>query len=401
MSDVFISYTRKNRDRVAALADLLRREGLDVWWDRDLLPGSEWDEEIERQIKGAKCVVVVWSRDSVDRKFVRAEADLASHLDVLVPVLFDEVVPPLAFRMIQAADLTGWRPDRPHPAIEDLLKAIAHKMGQAPKPVPSADSPVPPPKHTPSQVGGQAVSRVVSRPTSRGRPDRQSDSQSAEAVGPPKFPERVVVRWELPLPGEVHQPATVAPNGAVHVITRNGALVCVDPTGAIRWSAIIGGGRGIGGQGIVHSSSGDILAVTDGYMHYVNADGKSRWKWTNRGGVTSAPAVGPDGTVYAMTNQSVLWAVSRAGNELWSRKLCQVSGGGSWPSPAYGQGIIFSACKGRSVYGVNADTGDIAWSFDTNDAVSSSVGRAAVGRLSVGGIRQDSPDRCAVDDCQR
>lgn len=394
MSDVFISYTRKDRDRVESLADLLREAGLDVWWDRDLLAGSHWDEAIEEQIKAAKCVVVVWSKESVQRKWVRAEADLASSRDVLVPVLFEDVEPPLAFRMVQAANLTGWQPGLPHPGIEDLLKAIAQSSGQPSKAVPPARRREPRTEKAIPGGGGEAGSRAAKHQERKARAPRASDVGIDKAAGSPKFPDRVEVRWDLALPGEVHEAPIVASDGAIHVISRNGALVCMDAGGALRWSAIIGGGRGIGGQGITPSASGDVLAVTDGYMHCLTAEGKNRWKWTNRGGVTAAPAVAPDGTVYAMTNQSALWALSRDGEELWNRKLCQVSGGGSWPSPAFSGDIVYAACRGRSVYGVQADTGDLAWSFDVNDAVSASP---VVGSDGTGYFASDAGWVFAID----
>ena len=70
MSDVFISYNRYDRDRVASLVHLLKQEGFDVWWDQDIAPGTPFVTEIEKQIKAAKCVVVVWSKTSFDRGWV-------------------------------------------------------------------------------------------------------------------------------------------------------------------------------------------------------------------------------------------------------------------------------------------------------------------------------------------
>ena len=385
MSDVFISYTRSDRPRVQGLVDLLRQEGFDVWWDQDISPGMPFATEIEKQIKAAKCVIVIWSKTSVDRGWVLTEADYANTKGKLIPILFDQIEIPFAFRLVQTADLINWRPGQHHPGMPRLLKAISDLIGRAPKSEPAApvSRPAPraaqrssPPKPTFLPKVDQHVLPTTVKPQPVGSPTTGGGTVE------PQFPSQVDVKWALSLPGEVHQPAVVSSDGMVYLITRNGALVCADSTGKKQWSAIVGGGRGIGGQGITLSPTGDVLAVTDSAVHCISANGKSLWRWTENGGVTSAPAVGSDGIVYAMTNKSTLWAVSKNGQSIWSRALCQVFGGGSWPSPAYcDQGLVFAACKGRNVYGVSAERGELLWEFAVNDAVAASP---AVGSNGIG-----------------
>ena len=67
--------------------------------------GETWDEVIEAALDGARCVVVLWSRYSVQSSWVRTEADEGQRRRVLIPALLDDVVIPLAFRRIQAANL--------------------------------------------------------------------------------------------------------------------------------------------------------------------------------------------------------------------------------------------------------------------------------------------------------
>jgi hypothetical protein len=40
--------------------------GWSVFWDRDLLPGEGYRRAIERELKQARCVIVLWSRTSVE-----------------------------------------------------------------------------------------------------------------------------------------------------------------------------------------------------------------------------------------------------------------------------------------------------------------------------------------------
>jgi hypothetical protein len=57
-----------------------------VWWDDALRTGESFDQIIEKALKDAKAVVVLWSRKSVDSRWVRAEATEAARNRTLVPV---------------------------------------------------------------------------------------------------------------------------------------------------------------------------------------------------------------------------------------------------------------------------------------------------------------------------
>lgn len=117
MPDIFVSYARSDRARVATIAAGLVSEGFDVWWDPQISPGETFRSEIESALNAAKCVVVIWSKDSVRRNWVVEEAQDGLDRQVLVPILIDDVVAelPRGFKSVQAADLTRWRGDRDDP----------------------------------------------------------------------------------------------------------------------------------------------------------------------------------------------------------------------------------------------------------------------------------------------
>jgi hypothetical protein len=119
MADVFVSYSSQDRARVVPLVEAIQRRGWSAWWDRNIDAGSAFDREIERAIDEAKCIVVVWSRASVDSDWVRNEATEGLDRGILVPVAIDAVRPPLAFRRVQTIDLAGAAAD-----IEAMLEAI-------------------------------------------------------------------------------------------------------------------------------------------------------------------------------------------------------------------------------------------------------------------------------------
>lgn len=133
MADVFLSYSSDDREHVTPLVDALERIGLSVWWDRAIGVGTTYDREIEQQLSDARCVLVVWSKHSVDSDWVRNEAQDGLDRSVLIPVRIDDVKPPLAFRRAQTADLLNWPQSRVGlDAVLASAKAVAG--GDAPQP---------------------------------------------------------------------------------------------------------------------------------------------------------------------------------------------------------------------------------------------------------------------------
>ena len=130
MSDVFLSYKAEDRARVRPLAAALEAEGLSVWWDTQIEGGAAWRHSIQEQLDAARCVIVVWSRNSVgpEGRFVHDEASHAQQRGVYLPILLDKVKPPLGFGETQALPLTGWRGDGADPRFQALLAAIHFKV---------------------------------------------------------------------------------------------------------------------------------------------------------------------------------------------------------------------------------------------------------------------------------
>lgn len=105
MTDIFLSYAHEDHDRVLPLVKELQDNGWSVWWDEQIQTGTSFDMEIESVLASARCVLVVWSRTSIDSQWVRSEAHEGLDRNILVPVLIDDVRPPMPFRQIQAREL--------------------------------------------------------------------------------------------------------------------------------------------------------------------------------------------------------------------------------------------------------------------------------------------------------
>lgn len=182
MADVFLSYSRQDRDLAAALAAALQSAGLSVWWDHHIVAGETFDQAIETQLQAAGSVVVLWTPASVGSEWVRNEASEAAQRGVLVPALhgLHERSIPLEFRRRQTARLTGW-PDGAagQAGFDQLLAGVRRVLAQAPRPAaPAAPATVRPvPKAAPKAA-------PMAAPTAATAPGQ-----------PPAAPRRAVPAW--------------------------------------------------------------------------------------------------------------------------------------------------------------------------------------------------------------
>ena len=129
MSNIFISYAREDRSKAEQIAKAFEQLGWSVWWDRTIPAGKDFDTVIEEQLSKAKCIVVLWSTNSVTSRWVKAEAGEGADRDILIPVLIENVQVPLAFRQIQAADLVSWTPNVKSDLFDRLIADISAVLG--------------------------------------------------------------------------------------------------------------------------------------------------------------------------------------------------------------------------------------------------------------------------------
>jgi uncharacterized membrane protein len=132
MADVFISYKSDRRAAAEHLAEILADHGYSVWWDYALVSGRDFGQQIERQIREAKAVVVLWCSLSRDSEWVKEEAALAKRLDKIVPVQIEAIELPLGFSMAQTIDLSAWDGSPRSAVLDGLLRDIARLVGRPP-----------------------------------------------------------------------------------------------------------------------------------------------------------------------------------------------------------------------------------------------------------------------------
>jgi hypothetical protein len=133
MADIFLSYANQDVDRIKLLVEIFERQGWSVWWDYKIRIGKAFDQVIEEEIAKAKCLIVLWSNESVKSDWVKSEADEGKKRHILAPVLIDNVAIPIGFRRMETAKLYDWKGDLNHPELKLLLHAIAEIIGEEPK----------------------------------------------------------------------------------------------------------------------------------------------------------------------------------------------------------------------------------------------------------------------------
>jgi TolB-like protein len=109
--DIFLSYSRDDQATARRFAEAFGREGLTVWWDQTLRSGENYDQVTESALREAKAVVVLWSKQSVDSRWVRAEATTADRAGTLVPAMIEACNRPIMFELKHTAELSQWKGD--------------------------------------------------------------------------------------------------------------------------------------------------------------------------------------------------------------------------------------------------------------------------------------------------
>lgn len=86
MADVFISYASEDRLLALKISALLESYGYSTWWDAGLKSGEAYRDNINSELTDATAVVVIWSTNSINSDWVRAEAGRAQQQKKLLPL---------------------------------------------------------------------------------------------------------------------------------------------------------------------------------------------------------------------------------------------------------------------------------------------------------------------------
>lgn len=124
LPDIFLSYSREDQVTARRFAEGFEREGFSVWWDQALNAGEVYDKVTEQALEKAGAVVVLWSKLSVESRWVRSEATTADRLGTLIPVMIEACKRPIQFELMQTAELAHWKGDARDGAWQGLVTSV-------------------------------------------------------------------------------------------------------------------------------------------------------------------------------------------------------------------------------------------------------------------------------------
>ena len=133
VTDIFLSYAEEDRETARKISKLFENEGWSVWWDRKIPIGKTWRNVLEEALQNMRCMVVLWSANSINSEWVKEEAEEGKTQRKLVPILIESVKPPMGFRTIQAADFIGWNGNNNLPGLQQLLADMRKTIQQSPE----------------------------------------------------------------------------------------------------------------------------------------------------------------------------------------------------------------------------------------------------------------------------
>ena len=129
MSDIFISYASEDRPEAEQLAHALESQRWSVWWDRSIPVGKSFATVIQEELNEAKCVAVIWSKNSVKSQWVHAEIKDAQENGTLFPLNIDGSKLPLPYNTMHTADFSSWSGDVKATVFQQLTTAIKGQIG--------------------------------------------------------------------------------------------------------------------------------------------------------------------------------------------------------------------------------------------------------------------------------
>lgn len=151
--DIFVSYSKPDRECAFELTEYLEGRGLTVWIaPRDVSPAAEWAAEIIEAISNARVMVLVFSGDSNNSPQVRREVERAVHKDLrILPFRIEDVPPSKSLEYFLSSQhwLDGFpAPREPHyarlcNALRQWLDAGEAAPADAAAPLPPTVAPQP------------------------------------------------------------------------------------------------------------------------------------------------------------------------------------------------------------------------------------------------------------------
>jgi parallel beta-helix repeat protein len=141
--DVFISHSSKDKPVADAVCAMLESQGIRCWVaPRDILPGMEWGAAIVEAIRGARLMVLIFSKSANDSQQITREVERAVHKGIpVIPLRIEDVSPTASLEYFISSP--HWL-DAFTPPLEGHLRHLVQAAQQILGIKPAAVVPVPP-----------------------------------------------------------------------------------------------------------------------------------------------------------------------------------------------------------------------------------------------------------------
>jgi eukaryotic-like serine/threonine-protein kinase len=122
-----------------------------------------------------------------------------------------------------------------------------------------------------------------------------------------------------------------------------------------------------------------FIGSLDTNLYALDAEsGVEKWRVTTGGPIRSSPAV-VDGSVYCYSRDGFVYALmAAAGHEIWRCKIAELAQTRSFDdyeyfdsSPTWVDGMIYIGSGDKNLYAINAQNGQVAWTFLAKSKISS------------------------------
>ena len=172
---VFLSHAKEDKPNVRRLYKRLRQDGFDPWLDEErLLPGQNWNLEIEKALRASDVILLCFSDRSTQKEgYIQSEYKRAMKYQeekpegviFVIPVRLDECKMPFFIQELQWVDY----PEQ----YDRLVMALNQRQGKSSLPLVS---------RIPSQVQNKRVEIILEGEFSEFTPNHQQDIVSVLAV---------------------------------------------------------------------------------------------------------------------------------------------------------------------------------------------------------------------------
>src|SRR5580765_7991211 len=126
---IFLSYSSQDKNFANATCNSLERESIRCWIaPRDITPGEDYGEAIINAISLCKIMVVIFTQNANESKFVKKEVERAvSKGAIVIPVRFQDILPTKSMEFFLSS--AHWL-DAITPPVEEHLRKLATTIKQ-------------------------------------------------------------------------------------------------------------------------------------------------------------------------------------------------------------------------------------------------------------------------------